>query len=401
MRRRHKKIRFILFLIILISISIITVKFLFPYLTIEYISNAIQNQTSEMTLSILSNISTFNSESVLTPNENDYAYNQLDENEQKIYKIFLSGIVNFQANVLIPSVDIDRASKIFNSILADYPELFWVDTSFSMSSQLINSVNISYIYNKEEAEKKQAEIDTVVNNFLSTVDSGLSDYDKVLKAYTYVIRNTDYNLEAPDNQNIISVFIGKKSVCSGYSKALQYLLKKMDIPSTYIIGEIPQKGSHGWNMVLLDGDYYFVDATWGDPIFENPEDSDPNHVSYEYFLITTDELLKTHKPINVFDLPIVTATKYNYYVYNDLFFDKYDFDKISDKIISDGVYGEKYIELKFSNSKAYNSTVKALITNEEIFNILDNTPNKALVKDSYNYSLDETKLIICFKLKYT
>jgi hypothetical protein len=400
MKKHHNIIGFVLFFIVLFSVFLI--KFLYPDLITEGLNEKIHMQTSEFAVSIINNISSFSSkpEIVFTPTENDYAYNQLDIKEQNIYKIILSGIVNFKSTVLIPSISMEQASKIFNYILSDFPEIFWVKKNFTMSSEFINTCSFSYFYTKEEAEEKQKLIDEEVNKFFNNLLSDLNNYEKVLYAYNYIIKNTAYNLNAEDNQFITSVFINKESVCGGYSRAFQYLLKKMDIPCTYIIGDITSPNDHAWNMILLDGEYYFIDVTWGDPIFENPEDSDPNLISYEYFCINTDELLKTHKPNNELNLPVTKATKYNYFTYNNILFSKFNFDAVKDKIKKEGNKSEEYIQIKFTNSSAYNSAIETLITNQRIFDILYGISNDNLIKSSYNYSLNENLLIISFRLNY-
>ena len=55
--------------------------------------------------------------------------------------------------------------------------------------------------------------------------------------------------------------------------------------------------AHAWNLVKCDGEYYYVDTTWGDPVFlqeENALETIGNEITYDYLCCSDDELLKTH-----------------------------------------------------------------------------------------------------------
>ena len=84
----------------------------------------------------------------------------------------------------------------------------------------------------------------------------------------------DYDESAPDNQNIYSIFVNRQSVCAGYSKATQYLLEQLGVFCTYVTGKTTEGGNHAWNLVKCNGDYYYVDTTWGDPVFQQEEGED-------------------------------------------------------------------------------------------------------------------------------
>ena len=105
----------------------------------------------------------------------------------------------------------------------------------------------------------------------SLIPADASDYEKVRIVYTYVIDNTQYQA-SDDDQSIAGVFWKKEAVCAGYAGAVQYLLERIGV-SVHLCrwkhaGEV-QKGS-AWNIVKLDGEYYYVDATNGDqPDFLN------------------------------------------------------------------------------------------------------------------------------------
>ena len=80
---------------------------------------------------------------------------------------------------------------------------------------------------RETAAKRLEEIDAAASRILSGISPDAGDYEKVKYVYDTLIRETDYELGAPDNQNIYSVFVNHVSVCQGYAKATQYLLNRL------------------------------------------------------------------------------------------------------------------------------------------------------------------------------
>ena len=85
-----------------------------------------------------------------------------------------------------------------------------------------------------------------------------------MTVYTYVIDNTEYVI-SDDDQSIAGAFWKKQAVCAGYAGAVQYLLERLDIPCIYVEGDAANSTQgHAWNIVELNGQYYYVDATNGD-----------------------------------------------------------------------------------------------------------------------------------------
>lgn len=56
---------------------------------------------------------------------------------------------------------------------------------------------------------------------------------------------------------------------------------------------------HAWNLVKVGNGSYHVDVTW-DNMFER----EIEHISYDYFNVTTEDILKDHQPMG--QLPICT-----------------------------------------------------------------------------------------------
>ena len=60
----------------------------------------------------------------------------------------------------------------------------------------------------------------------------------------------------------------KKSMCTGYASALNYIMYKLDIPCVYYAGGCDnQKIGHAWNYVYLSGRWYICDATYNHALY--------------------------------------------------------------------------------------------------------------------------------------
>lgn len=76
-----------------------------------------------------------------------------------------------------------------------------------------------------------------------------------------------------------------------YARTFQFLCCKAGIPCTFIAGEA-NEGRHAWNLVYLDGSYYWIDPTWGETIYADGMESD--NIKYDYFLVSDEVLFKSH-----------------------------------------------------------------------------------------------------------
>ena len=159
----------------------------------------------------------------------------------------------------------------------------------------------------------------------------------------------------------------KKAVCAGYAKAFQLLLNALGIECTYVTSD-----THAWNLVRLEGDYYHIDATWDDSSNTKAEKNMSSRVSYHFFCITTDELLrvKAHQPEDVLNLPVCTATKCNYHHRYGLCFETFDIDRIRDVVCESIARGLTAFTFKFTSPEAYAEAYRTLATNSQFMDVL-------------------------------
>ncbi len=285
-----------------------------------------------------------------------YAYETLSAEKKIIYDQMLDAVINHEEEVTLSTEDGRQLEDIFNCIKADYGGLFWVEsfryTQYQKNGQTeAMSFAPNYTMTAQERDDVQKKIDAQADEYLKAVRADASEYEKVREIYRRLIRKTDYNLDADNNQNIISVFLGKETVCQGYASAMQYLLDKLGIPCVIVTG-MAKGGPHAWNLVQIEGEWYYTDVTWGNSKYHDEEEKDVKYIEYDYLNITTEEMMKDHTPQVKFELPQCTAIENNYYVKEHKYFDSLDEESVS-KIgnIFRRAYekGRSHVSVKFEN----------------------------------------------------
>ena len=134
---------------------------------------------------------------------------------------------------------------------------------------------------------------------------------------------------------------------------------------TYVTGSIRSGGDHAWNIVRIDGNYYHVDVTWGDPVFAGAwEDGNGITVmNYNYLCCTDEEILTTHVPDGTVTLPSCTDSSYNYYRINGMYYETWDYSTIYNALMESVQRGDASIVMKFGTRDAYETAKFELFTN--------------------------------------
>ena len=132
--------------------------------------------------------------------------------------------------------------------------------------------------------------DWVVSQVVKSTDTPVQ---KIMKLRKWIMDRTTYdprviadeNFHDAKNHSDASVFLHREkingtmqyvTVCEGYSKCYNNLLKKAGIESEFVSAY-----PHAWNLVKLNGKWYHMDVTWDDQFKDNPNDF-PGYTPYTY-----------------------------------------------------------------------------------------------------------------------
>ncbi len=213
-------------------------------------------------------------------------------------------------NYAFSSDEYDKVSSLVNSIINKAEEYTGIDDegdyivynthSWDMNGKIVcqeNNYDGKYIYtitylkaDGDTAAAEEAAVTNKVNEVYKSLQlDGKSSYDKLKAIHDYIIDHVEYDYDNYKNDAYLvkhatySAAITGKTVCQGYATYFYRLANKAGIECRVVDGT-GNGGRHAWNLVKIDGKYYFVDVTW----------DDGNYDKYTYFLKGSDLFAQDH-----------------------------------------------------------------------------------------------------------
>ncbi len=305
----------------------------------------------------------------------EYYFKLLDEEEQRGYREMLNGIRERKEEFYLSISNDEKVDRAYHALLKDHPELYWVHnreqvykTTFSRGDYCLFSPG--YTYTQEEMAEIDSALEQAYQEVLSMLPENADDYEKARVVYTYLIDSVEYEI-SQDDQSIAGAFWKHSAVCAGYAGGAQYLLERLGVICIYVEGSVKDSTEgHAWNIVQLDGQYYYLDATNGD----QPEFLEGDAVTmvehkttiYDYLCPFPDEYELNYTPSDEFDLPEMNAVDKNFYVLNQGCFSSYNWQEIYDYCCMRLNNGAAVVRFKFSTQEAFDAAYNEWIVNGSI-----------------------------------
>ena len=188
-------------------------------------------------------------------------------------------------------------------------------------------------------------------------NNNLSQYEKCLLLHDRLAAWTEYdyaNLLAKtvpdDSYSAYGPLVNRVAVCNGYALAYGWMLDILGIENYYTSSKTI---NHGWNKVILDGEAYYVDVTYDDPVWDVP-----GRVDHENLMIPFSTFAAQHDDATDYDNS-PSSTKY-----------ENAFDKASDTetVFLNGKF--YYIQTQYSGNNAALKS-RDLAGNETVLKTID------------------------------
>lgn len=147
--------------------------------------------------------------------------------------------------------------------------------------------------------------DRAVGLLAQLLTADMSDYDKELAVYDWLISNVSYDQAhyslfasaSRDSYTPYNPLVEGKGVCLGFATTFQLLMDLAGVECITVVGAAFQsREDHAWNMVRLNGAWYCVDATW-----------DQGSQVRSYFNVTSDYMAATDHQWDYAAIPEATA----------------------------------------------------------------------------------------------
>lgn len=317
-----------------------------------------------------------------------FYYGDLSSVQKHAYNEILKNVYSMPERIRIPNLDQAEMEEVFYALLADNPDLFFVGRAADLETRMLKTYcKMNYAVSRDEYESSRKALEDACQKVVSSLTDSGNQWQTELEIHDYIIDNCSYKFD--DREAVYSTAYGALvnglAACEGYSKAAKMLFDAVGIESAVVSGESTDfegvTGNHMWNAVKINGDFYYLDCTWDDPVSTTGE----SVKTYYYFNVSSEMLSVTHSNFS-YDFSCDSEAE-NYYVKTGKYFKTYDRTDeaaLSALIARELSAGSTEIQIRFGTSDAFETAVAELIGEERIRKVLLAASEKTNVDFSTN-----------------
>lgn len=163
-----------------------------------------------------------------------------------------------------------EAATFVSGVINEHPDLYYVSGysyTYGSTSGLLVRVKPKYLSGFDDNAFR-----VMVDDAMSEIEEGMSDLEKAITLHDFIVLNCEYDYQNYLDKTLprevyttYGTLVNRKAVCQGYALTYKFLLNKAGI-ECYMVSS--DEMNHAWNLIKLDGQYYQVDTTWDDPVWD-------------------------------------------------------------------------------------------------------------------------------------
>lgn len=226
-----------------------------------------------------------------------YYFNQLNKEEQAVYRAIKIGVTGLKPSFEVPMTEQKVYGDIFFKLRLDCPEIFYVETFKYRYYQDGSTVQMipQYLFDKSKILQHQQALKARIEK-LARPAAAMSDVEKEQYIHDFICNSVTYDkLKKAYSHEIIGPLGHGVGVCEGMAKSVKALCNELGIWCIIVISEAnPEKGikyRHAWNLLKLGKQYYHLDTTFDNTL------SRESDVRYDYFNLSDEQIFRDHEPI--------------------------------------------------------------------------------------------------------
>lgn len=303
--------------------------------------------------------------------EDKYHYKQLNEDEAIYYRLMYHAASNDEMEyIFLFDFDTNKEFKARNAFANDFPEYYWFSQNINVKDEYakdklgifeyryFNCIAECYDMDQEDIKENNNKIEQLLDDILPEL-KGEDDYSTVYNVYRFLIDNVSYDLSYIEYNDIRSTLFYQKGVCASYAETFQLLCNRLGIECYSVFGEstfndaigvdktvdslVPIENiedadeskdlSHEWNIVKINGTWYWVDVTWADDKYIDQNNNTIGFDNDVFFLSPDDLFLTNHIPSPMFTYDRCNDYSMLYLENNGMYLDSYDESLIEDAVL--------------------------------------------------------------------
>ncbi|MBO5078039.1 MAG: hypothetical protein J5584_10665 [Clostridia bacterium] len=158
--------------------------------------------------------------------------------------------------------------------------------------------------------KSESEFRVIVRMLSARINDGMSLPEKIRAAHDWIVLTYQYDT-TPKSRHLSSMLETGAGVCQCYAELFYVCMGELGVPCRFISGTAKGE-SHAWNAIELEGEWYYVDVTWDDPLIGGHSDyPDGTNLRYTYLMVPLSTISKDHTADTALPAPAGTSTRYN------------------------------------------------------------------------------------------